>query len=489
MAMVTRRCQRASLDALLCSAAIARAGFRRQQARSIVCSTLLSKLPKRVLDTEYSHRAVPILQAQEKVALHPTGQRVDRFDEQVLSILLEPELLKDEGAFSKAVIDRAARYLQAVETGNLEKEGYAPKVLREDVASFFTKRDGVAADPEHIVLVDGGEKAVETILRGCLADHTDGILLPLPHYPLWSITAQRVGRARAAGYFLDEADHWGMDLKEMEKAVQDISKGGGKAKAMVVVNPGNPAGQILPRADMEAILKFAEREKIILIADEAQQGCLHQLEDSPWRPFRQVAAEMNSPVEVCSLHVAGPGAWGIEGAAVHCHNPSAATVQRMQEVATTLADKGNHAGLGQALMASALSMPPEGTAAAAERLAERKRLAEAFRRKARKAQVRLDMDAGITCSLPLAGPFIYPKVIVKGHVMKKAISYGAPADQIYCMELAEREGVATMPGCGFGQRPGQFHFRLSLTQAEANVERTLSALERFHKEHPGGWFE
>lgn len=36
---------------------------------------------------------------------------------------------------------------------------------------------------------------------------------------------------------------------------------------------------------------------------------------------------------------------------------------------------------------------------------------------------------------------------------------GQEPDMYYCMRLLEEEGICLVPGSGFGQRKGTFHFR------------------------------
>lgn len=38
---------------------------------------------------------------------------------------------------------------------------------------------------------------------------------------------------------------------------------------------------------------------------------------------------------------------------------------------------------------------------------------------------------------------------------------GVVPDMFYCMKLLEEEGICLVPGSGFGQRDGTFHFRLA----------------------------
>ena len=40
---------------------------------------------------------------------------------------------------------------------------------------------------------------------------------------------------------------------------------------MVVINPGNPTGQVLDRENQELLLKFCKQEQVVLMADEVYQ--------------------------------------------------------------------------------------------------------------------------------------------------------------------------------------------------------------------------
>ena len=42
-------------------------------------------------------------------------------------------------------------------------------------------------------------------------------------------------------------------------------------RAIVIINPGNPTGNVLSRANIEAVVKFAEEKKLFVFADEVYQ--------------------------------------------------------------------------------------------------------------------------------------------------------------------------------------------------------------------------
>ncbi|CAE8616658.1 unnamed protein product, partial [Polarella glacialis] len=144
--------------------------------------------------------------------------------------------------------------------------------------------------------------------------------------------------------------------------------------------------------------------------------------------------------------------------------------------------------LGQALIASVVTPPPADGPSYAAFEEERLRTRTEMKEKAKMVTDRLNAIEGVSCQ-PIEGAmYAFPKVTIKGYVMKKAISLATPADQVYCMEMVDRTGVVTVPGGGFGQKPGTFHFRTTILPDRATLEKVLDRFEQFHKEHPGGWF-
>jgi hypothetical protein len=119
------------------------------------------------------------------------GQKPLNFNRQVLALLCCPDLLDQPGTsslFASDAIERAKEYLAAIPTGvgaYSESQGF--KIVRDQVAEFIQNRDGgIPADPQNIFLTDGASKGVGFLLSLCLRGSTDGVLVPIPQYPLYS---------------------------------------------------------------------------------------------------------------------------------------------------------------------------------------------------------------------------------------------------------------------------------------------------------------
>ena len=70
-----------------------------------------------------------------------------------------------------------------------------------------------------------------------------------------------------AGYYLDESKGWGITAAELERTIEEAKKVCAP-KALVVINPGNPTGQVQSKENIQDIIKFAHKEKLFVFADE-----------------------------------------------------------------------------------------------------------------------------------------------------------------------------------------------------------------------------
>lgn len=79
-------------------------------------------------------------------------------------------------------------------------------------------------------------------------------MVPTPQYPLYSATISEYD-AYQINYYLDEDNNWNLNVPELERALAE-AKENCKPRALVVINPGNPTGQVLSRQSMEVSCDF-----------------------------------------------------------------------------------------------------------------------------------------------------------------------------------------------------------------------------------------
>ena len=67
-----------------------------------------------------------------------------------------------------------------------------------------------------------------------------------------------------------------MDVSELERSIEEAKKQC-TPKAICVINPGNPTGQVLTRQNIEDIIKFAHKENLFIFADEVNNKIISKL--------------------------------------------------------------------------------------------------------------------------------------------------------------------------------------------------------------------
>ena len=93
-------------------------------------------------------------------------------------------------------------------------------------------------------LTNGASEGVKTILQAIIRDHAhDAVLAPIPQYPLYSGTLALLN-GTLLPYYLDEAAGWACLTDRLDKALSDGLAAGHNVRALVVINPGNPTGQV-----------------------------------------------------------------------------------------------------------------------------------------------------------------------------------------------------------------------------------------------------
>nr|AIV98132.1 tyrosine aminotransferase 1 [Scutellaria baicalensis] len=142
--------------------------------------------------------------------------------------------------------------------------GYSPTVglpqTRKAVAEYLSLDLPYDLQSDDVYVTAGCTQAIEIALS-ILARPGANILLPRPGFPIYGLCA--AFRHVEARYFdLVPEKQWEVDLR----AVEDLADH--NTVAMVVINPGNPCGNVYTYQHLKEIAETAKRLGIIVISDE-----------------------------------------------------------------------------------------------------------------------------------------------------------------------------------------------------------------------------
>jgi aspartate/methionine/tyrosine aminotransferase len=232
---------------------------------------------------------------------------------QALSLLENPALLANDSIVAMYPKDIIARVREILKmhpqgTGAYTQSAGIP-FIRKAVADFIAHRDGIPADMDHILLTDGASKGAQAVLLALLAAPGDGVMIPIPQYPLYSASLTIYG-GEQIGYFLDEDNSWQLNQTILATSFDEAVAKGIKPKGIVVINPSNPTGSVLSRESVEMIVRFARSHSLSIIADEVYQENMYD-RALHFHSFARVMADMKeTDVSLFSLHSVSKGYLG-----------------------------------------------------------------------------------------------------------------------------------------------------------------------------------
>ena len=84
----------------------------------------------------------------------------------------------------------------------------------------------------------------------------------------------------------------------------------------------------------------------------------------------------------------------------------------------------------------------------------------------------LNSIEGITCNTVQGAMYAFPQIHLPEKAIAAAKEAGMAADAFYAFALLEATGICIIPGSGFGQKPGTFHFRTTIL-AQKDVIKSM----------------
>lgn len=127
-------------------------------------------------------------------------------------------------------------------------------------------------------------------------------------------------------YYLDESKNWGLDQNNLLQSIEAAIKQGICPRAIVVINPGNPTGQVMSVDDLKQIIKICYENNILILSDEVYQTNVYK-ENAVFVSMRKVLDDMGEPysnnVELVSFNSISKGMMGecgLRGGYFEIHN-------------------------------------------------------------------------------------------------------------------------------------------------------------------------
>ncbi len=457
----------------------------------------------RLIESQYAVRGKIVLRAQEleeqgrKIIYCNIGnpqalkQKPLTYIRQVLSLLEYPELIDKPEAkkiFSKDLIERAKFILEKNPTGTgAYTQSAGIGFIRQAIADFIEKRDGIPADKDKIILTDGASKGVQSVLTLLLKNENDGVMIPIPQYPLYSATLTLYG-GKQIGYYLDEDNSWQLNEKILTDSLENARKNGINPVAIAVINPGNPTGAVLSLDNIKMIIRFAKKYNLSILADEVYQENVY-LKGIRFYSFAKALYELNEKdITLFSFHSVSKGylgECGHRGGYFETRNiPEDVYEQIIKLQSISLCSNVN----GQIVTYLMVAPPQPGDESYELYEREKNGILDELKFKSNLLGTELNKIEGMSTEVPAGAMYAYVKFELphpKGvdpNLMseEERLKYEAKRDSDYCMALLEETGICVVPGSGFGQMPGTLHFRTTILPPRNEMEDLIKLIKDFH---------
>ncbi|CAG9771077.1 unnamed protein product [Ceutorhynchus assimilis] len=417
---------------------------------------------------------------------HAMGQVPITFIREVLALVTLPSLL-DDPRFNTDVKEHARTILKGCRGSSVGSYTDSPgiEVIRRHVAQYIERRDGIPADWQNIIISAGASDAIKNVLKLLICDVNNkppAVLIPIPQYPLYSASLAEFGITQV-GYYLDESRNWGLDIAELQRSINEARKTS-HVRAIVIINPGNPTGQVLSRENIEEVIKFAYKEKLFILADEVYQDNVYA-EGSKFYSFKKVLIEMGEPyssMELASFMSCSKGYMGecgLRGGYAEVINmcPEVKAMY-LKAISAMLCPTV----LGQVALDSVVNPPQKGDPSYDTFIKEKQAVLDSLKVRAKMVADTFNSMEGFKCNVVQGAMYAFPRIDLPQKAIEAAKKVNRAPDAYYAFELLENTGICIVPGSGFGQQPGTYHFRTTILPQPDKLKGMLQKFEEFHKD-------
>jgi aspartate/methionine/tyrosine aminotransferase len=138
--------------------------------------------------------------------------------------------------------------------------------LRQEISRLYT-----SIQPDDILVHSGAEEVIFLFMHAALQPG-DHMIFPKPCYQSLEEVARSIG-CEATPWELRDENDWQLNPDDLKALIRP------NTRVLVINNPHNPTGYIMPREVFEEVNRIAQEAGIILFSDEVYRESEHHPED------------------------------------------------------------------------------------------------------------------------------------------------------------------------------------------------------------------
>ena len=304
---------------------------------------------------------------------------------------------------------------------------------------------GLSVTEEDVLVTNGVSEGLDMTMASII-DPNSEVLMPGPYYPPYASYVKFYG-GKPVEFKLHEDGR--PDLEDI------ISKINFKSRAMCIISPNNPTGEVFDRKSLQQLIDIAAEHDLYVICDEIYDKIVF---GDKFTAIGKVAKD--APVILLNGFSKAYLMTGWRCGYI-CINGNSRKLNEIRENIPKLARVRISTNLPVQIAAvQALQGPQDHITEMVKKL-----------RRRRDYVVRsLNAIEGISCKMPQGAFYVFPKINLDSRWKD---------DKQFVLDLLNNTGVLTVHGSGFGTAFGAGHFRIVYLPPEEFLVQAMDKLERF----------
>jgi alanine-synthesizing transaminase len=302
---------------------------------------------------------------------------------------------------------------------------------------------GLSITVEDVLVTNGISEGLDMVAASIVEPNSE-ILMPGPYYPPYASYVKFYGGKPIEFRLTEDGTP---DLDDIKSKITS------KARALCIINPNNPTGEVFNSKNLKQLIDVAAEHDMYIICDEIYDKLVF---DQEFTGIGKVAKD--APVILLNgfSKVYLMTGWRC---GYICMNSECQELENIRSNIPKLARVRIAANLPvQKAAVAALQGPQTYIAKTVSKLKKRRDL----------VVKRLNEIDGISCKLPNGAFYTFPKILFNGW----------KDDKDFVLDLLNKTGILTVHGSGFGEL-GKGHFRIVYLPNEQVLQEAMDKLGKF----------
>jgi alanine-synthesizing transaminase len=302
---------------------------------------------------------------------------------------------------------------------------------------------GLSITVEDVLVTNGISEGLDMVAASIVEPNSE-ILMPGPYYPPYASYVKFYGGKPIEFRLTEDGTP---DLDDIKSKITS------KARALCIINPNNPTGEVFNSKNLKQLIDVAAEHDMYIICDEIYDKLVF---DQEFTGIGKVAKDAAVILLNGFSKVYLMTGWRC---GYICMNSDCQKLENIRSNIPKLARVRIAANLPvQKAAVAALQGPQSYIAKMVSKLKKRRDL----------VVKRLNEIDGISCKLPNGAFYTFPKILLNGW----------KDDKDFVLDLLDKTGILTVHGSGFGEL-GKGHFRIVYLPNEQVLQEAMDKLSNF----------